>query len=178
MAEDRPNKPTDKGGQEVSHDKQPKREGKPQQTQQIVRLVETNIDGGRPVRTAIQSIKGVSFMFSNAVSRVSGLGDRKLADLKEGELKNLEDIILNPAKHGIPAWMFNRKRDPFSGSDSHLSVSTLDFTNKMDIDRMKKFKSYRGVRHIHHLPVRGQRTRGSFRRSGKAVGVSKKKARK
>jgi small subunit ribosomal protein S13 len=142
---------------------------------QIVRLAETNLDGGKPVRAAIRSIRGVSFMLSNAISSVSGLGDRKLADLSDGELKNLEDIILNPGKHGIPAWLYNRRSDPSSGKDSHLSVSTLDFTSKMDIDQMKKIKSYRGIRHIHHLPVRGQRTRGSFRK-GKTVGVSKKKA--
>jgi small subunit ribosomal protein S13 len=143
-------------------------------TQQILRLAETNLDGGKPVRAAIRSIKGVSFMFSNAVSKVSGLGDRKLADLSDGELKNLEDVILNPGKHGIPAWLFNRKKDPVTGKTSHIAVSALDFTKRMDIDRMKKVKSYRGVRHIHHLPVRGQRTRGSFRK-GKTVGVSRKK---
>lgn len=154
MAEDRPDKPT----------------------QQILRLVETNIDGNKPVRAAIRSIKGVGFMFSNAVCHVSGLGDRKLSDLSEGELKNLEDIILNPDKHGIPAWLFNRKFDPVRGTDTHISVSNLDFTQKMDVDRMKRMKSYKGLRHMQHLPVRGQRTRGSFRK-GKTVGVSKKKSR-
>ena len=144
-------------------------------TQQIVRLVETNLDGGRPVRSAIRGIKGVSFMFSNAVAIVSGIGDRKLSELSDGEIKNLEDIITNPDKHGIPPWLCNRKSDPVTGKTSHLSASTLEFRNKMDIDQMKKIKSYSGIRHMHHLPVRGQRTRGSFRR-GKTVGVSKKKA--
>ena len=144
-------------------------------TKQIVRLAETNLDGGKPVRSAIRSIKGVSFMYSNAVSHISGLGDRTLSDLSEGELKNLEEIILNPAKHGIPSWLFNRKRDPVTGKTSHVAVSALDFTKRMDLDRMKKVKSYKGVRHIHHLPVRGQRTRGSFRK-GKTVGVSRKKS--
>jgi small subunit ribosomal protein S13 len=144
-------------------------------TQQIVRLVETNIDGGKPVKAAIRSIKGVSFMFGNAVATVSGLGEKRLSELSDGELKNLEDIILNPEKHGISVWLSNRKNDPVTGKTSHLSASGLDFTQRMDIDRMKKVKSYRGVRHIQHLPVRGQRTRGSFR-SGKTVGVSKKKA--
>lgn len=142
---------------------------------QIVRLAETNLDGGKPVRAAIRGIKGVSFMMGRAVSHVSGLGDRKLSDLSDGELRNLEDIIVNPGKHGIPTWLCNRRSDPSTGKDSHLSVSTLDFTHKMDIDQMKKAKSYKGIRHIHHLPVRGQRTRGSFRK-GKTVGVSKKKA--
>lgn len=36
-------------------------------------------------------------------------------------------------------------------------------------------RAYRGVRHQHGLPVRGQRTRGSFRKN-KTVGVQKKKA--
>ena len=143
-------------------------------TQQIIRLAETNIDGGKPVKTAVRSVKGISFMFSNAICKISGLGERKLADLSEGEIKNLEDIISDPAKHGIPEWLFNRKRDPVRGDASHISVSTLDFAQKMDIDRQKRIKSYRGVRHIQNRPVRGQRTRGSFRK-GKTVGVSKKK---
>ncbi len=152
MAEDRPDKPT----------------------LQIIRLAETNINGNKPVRAAIRSIKGVGNVFSNAICAVSGLGDRTLADLSEGEIKNLEEIIFNPDKHGIPAWLFNRRSDPIKGTTSHISVSAMDFTQKMDIDRMKRIKSYKGVRHIQHLPVRGQRTRGSFRK-GKTVGVSKKK---
>lgn len=143
-------------------------------TQQIVRLVETNLDGGKPVRTAIRRIKGVSSMFSNAVSLKTGLGDRKLSELSEGELKNLEDVIVNPGKHGIPPWLFNRRSDRLSGKSSHLLASGLEFSYKMDIDQMKKIKSYKGIRHIQHLPVRGQRTRGSFR-TGKTVGVSRKR---
>ncbi len=37
-------------------------------------------------------------------------------------------------------------------------------------------RSYKGIRHIHGQPVRGQRTRSNFRRNkGKVVGVVKKK---
>jgi small subunit ribosomal protein S13 len=46
----------------------------------------------------------------------------------------------------------------------------------MDINELKRIKCYRGIRHAAKLPVRGQRTRGSFR-TGKTVGVSRKKAR-
>jgi small subunit ribosomal protein S13 len=144
-------------------------------TQQIVRLAETNIDGNKPVRLAITRVKGVGKMLSNAICSVSGLGDRKLAELSDGEIKNLEDIISNPAKHGIPAWLLNRRYDPVTGETKHLSVSNLDFVQKMDIDREKRAKTYRGLRHMQHLPVRGQRTRGSFRK-GKTMGVSKKKS--
>jgi small subunit ribosomal protein S13 len=40
---------------------------------------------------------------------------------------------------------------------------------------MKKMKSYRGVRHIFNLPVRGQRTKSNFRKNkGKVTGVKRK----
>ena len=143
-------------------------------TKQIVRLAETNLDGGKPVRTAIRQVKGVSVMMSNAVSIKTGLGDRKLSELSDAELRALEDAISNPGRLGMPGWLLNRRRDPSSGADRHISASALDFIRKNDIDEMKKAKSYKGIRHIHHLPVRGQRTRGSFRK-GKTVGVSRKK---
>ena len=141
----------------------------------IVRVLETNLDGSKPVSLAIRRVKGVSFMLSNAICQKFDAPGKKVGDLTEAEIKNLEDIITDPMKHGIPIWMLNRRSDPETGTDRHLSVSTLDFTRGMDINEMKKKKSYRGVRHIQNLPVRGQRTRGSFRK-GKVVGVSKKKA--
>ncbi|MHC1580348.1 MAG: 30S ribosomal protein S13, partial [Methanopyraceae archaeon] len=49
----------------------------------------------------------------------------------------------------------------------------LEMTVKQDIDRLKKIRAYRGIRHELGLPVRGQRTKSSFRR-GKTVGVKKK----
>ncbi len=148
-------------------------EKKERRIQDIIRLVETNLDGGKPVRVAIRRIRGISFMFSNAVSTISGFGDKRLGELSEQEMQRLEEIIMNPDKFGIPAWLYNRKRDPITGKDKHLAVSKLELTQRMDINEMKKMKSYRGVRHILGLPVRGQRT-GSAR-GGRTVGVSKKK---
>lgn len=160
--------------------KQDKKENKPKEAPVkkervtgIVRLVETNIDSAKPVKAAIRSIRGISFMFSNAVSRVSGFGDKKLADLSEQEIHTLEDIIAHPERHGIPVWIYNRRNDPIKGGDGHLSVSKLELTQRMDINEMKKLKSYRGIRHIYGLPVRGQRTGSGS--GGKVVGVSKKK---
>jgi len=142
----------------------------------IVRFLETNIDGNKPVSLAIRKVKGVGFMFANAVCKKSGLGNKKLSELTETEQKNLEDMITNPGKYNLPIWLFNRRREPQTNQDKHLAVSQLDITKKLDVDEMRKLKTYKGVRHGHGLTVRGQRTRGSFRK-GKAVGVSKKKAR-
>jgi small subunit ribosomal protein S13 len=162
-------KPGKKGKAEVEEVKEKPRS----RIQDIVRLAETNLDGGKPVRVAIRSIRGVSFMMGNAVSKISGFGDRKLGELSEQELKRLEEMIMNPGDFGIPHWLCNRRRDPVTGKNSHLTVSRLELTQKTDINEMKKLKSYRGVRHIIGLPVRGQRTGAG--RGGKTVGVSKKK---
>ncbi|HLD57405.1 MAG TPA: 30S ribosomal protein S13 [archaeon] len=87
----------------------------------------------------------------------------------------MEEYIKNPEKHGIPPWMLNRRLDPETGTGRHLIGSDLVFTKNMDINKLKRMKSYKGVRHGLGLPVRGQRTRSSGRTSGKSVGVVKKK---
>jgi small subunit ribosomal protein S13 len=165
-------------GEKPEGGKQEEAERRPQKGDikdvEIIRLAETNLDGTKRVYDAIRNIRGVSFMMGNAISKVSGLGDKKISDLSDQEKESLEDMIMHPEKHGIPVWMYNRKRDPTTGEDRHIAVSELEFTHKTDVDLMRKLKTYKGVRHSSGLPVRGQRTRGSFRK-GKTVGVSKKK---
>ncbi|MEM5812253.1 MAG: 30S ribosomal protein S13 [Candidatus Aenigmatarchaeota archaeon] len=144
------------------------------ETQSIIRIAETNLDGRKNVEVAIRRISGISFMLSNAIARRCGFYGKRLSELSESEIKILEDCIINPEKFGIPAWMFNRRKEPTTGKDRHLIASQLEFTHKMDINELKKMKCYRGIRHIQGLPVRGQRTRSSFRK-GKTVGVKRKK---
>ncbi len=143
-------------------------------TRQIIRLVETDIDGEKDIEVAIRRIKGVSFGFARAVVSVGGFFGKKVGQLSETELKRLEDIIINPTKYGIPGWMLNHRREPSSNQDRHYTASSLNFIQKMDINEMKKIKCYKGIRHALGLPVRGQRTRSSFRK-GKTVGVKRKK---
>ncbi len=143
-------------------------------SENIIRLAETNMDGNKNVYDAIRRVRGISFMMANAIAKVSGLGNRKLGELSDQERGKLEDMLMHPEKYGMPAWIYNRRQDPQSGEEKHLVVSELELTQKNDIDLMRKLKNYRGVRHSLGLPVRGQRTRGSFRK-GSSVGVSKKK---
>ena len=58
----------------------------------------------------------------------------------------------------------------------HVSSHDVDVTRKFDVQRMIDKKTYKGVRHMLGLPVRGQRTRSSFRR-GRTVGVIRKSVR-
>ena len=50
----------------------------------------------------------------------------------------------------------------------------MDLQNEFDIRRLKKIKSYKGIRHSLGQPVRGQRTKAHFRK-GRAVGVKRVK---
>jgi Ribosomal protein S13 len=56
----------------------------------------------------------------------------------------------------------------------HLVSSELIFYARQDIEREKKTRSWRGVRHSLELKVRGQRTRTTGR-FGASVGVKKKR---
>jgi small subunit ribosomal protein S13 len=160
--------------EEESKKAEEEKKAKPEKkVQNIIRLGETNLDGTKKVASAIRDIRGVSFSLANAIAHVSGFGEKIVGDLSESEFSRIEDIINNPEKYQIPLWLCNRRKDPETGEDRHLTTSQLEFAQKMDIVRERKMKSYRGVRHSLGLPVRGQRTRGSFRK-GKVVGVSRK----
>ena len=144
----------------------------------IVRIMSTDIFGHKPLYKALTQIKGISFMYSNAVCKASGLPKGMLiGELSDEQVKLLEETITHPSSKGIPAWLLNRKRDPETGEDAHLVMSTLKLRTEFDLRDMKKIKSYKGMRHSVGLPVRGQRTRSNFRR-GKSLGVQKKKVKK
>ncbi len=137
----------------------------------IVRFLATDIEGHTKLMKALRKIRGVSFMFANAVCIVTNINpNRKIGELSESELKALENAIKSPA---LPSWMLNRRKDINLGADTHLAGSQLDFEIREDINFMKRMRSYKGVRHELGQPVRGQRTRSSFR-TQKTVGVSRK----
>jgi len=141
----------------------------------IVRIGETDIKGDRSIYIGLTEIKGVSFMFSNAICKVLGLNPRaKIGSLSEEDVKKIEDVLKNPKKYGIPSWLYNRRKDYESGEDKHLIGSELTFTQQKDIERLKKIMAYRGIRHMFGLKVRGQRTRSTGRK-GRTVGVVRRK---
>ena len=151
-----------------------------QELKYFVRIANTDLDGNKKIGTALIKIKGISFMFSNAILNAAGLDENvKTGYLSEAQANKIDEIIKDPAKFNIPKWLYNRKRDPEDGADKHLIGSTLTFIQDNDIKMLKKVKSYKGVRHMLGLPVRGQRTKSNFRRNkGKVLGVRKKEGTK
>lgn len=143
--------------------------------EEIVRLMDTDIDGTKSLEMALKEIKGIDFRLSRSIIAVAGAEPKKkLKEISEDQIKKIEEIIKNPLKSGIPLWMVNRRKDIETGADIHLVSNDLDFARKSDIDRMKKIRTWKGARHILGQPVRGQSTRSSFRVSGMVVGVSRK----
>ncbi len=142
----------------------------------IVRLANTDLDGNKKILFAMKKIKGVDVMLANAALSIAGVDKtRKAGELDVEEVKRIDEIINNPSKHNIPAWLLNRRKDYETGEDTHILGADLDFTKENDLKRMKKMKSYRGLRHQWGLTVRGQRTKSNFRKDkGKGL-VGKKK---
>lgn len=146
-----------------------------QQMRELVRIVDTNIKGDKKLPFALTYIKGVGSSYAHAVCTVCNTQlNKKIGELSQQEIENLEDAIRNPKKYGIPTWLLNRRKDIESGEDTHVVSSTVKFTTEVDIKRLKKMKCYRGMRHAFGLPVRGQRTKSNFR-EGSALGVQRKK---
>jgi small subunit ribosomal protein S13 len=150
-----------------------------EQVKYLVRVLNTDLDGTKPIVHALTRIKGIGPMFANLVCQIAGVEHtRKAGTLIPAEVVKIEEIIQNPQKFHAPEWILNRRKDPDSGEDKHLISSSLDFAKDNDIKMMKKMKSYKGIRHMFGLPVRGQRTKSKHRRNkrkGKAaLGVKRR----
>ena len=136
------------------------------------------VDGNAKVEYSLTQIRGIGRRFAKAVVMVAGINPSlRLGALPEKDIAKLEEIIIDPIKNGIPNWMANRKKDLRTGDDLHIIGNPLELTVKRDIDRMKRIRSYKGVRHHMGLKVRGQRTK-STGRHGLVVGVVRRKLKK
>lgn len=146
----------------------------------IVRMGGTDIDGRKPIRSALPKVRGIGMSFSNAIIKAMNLdGQKKLGKFTEEEVASIEQAIKKPEALGIPAFMFNRRRDFETGTDMHATSADLEVAFKRDVEFLKKIKSYRGIRHFYGIKLRGQRTgsrgAGMHGRSGKTIGVLRTK---
>ena len=142
----------------------------------IVRIANTDLKGEKQILFAMKKIKGVDVMLANAALSIAGVDKTKKAgDLIDSEVKKIDEVLKNPDAHKVPSWLKNRRKDFETGEDVHLLNADLDFEKDNDLKRMKKNKTYKGLRHQWGVPVRGQRTKSNFRRNkGKGLGVKRK----
>jgi len=134
----------------------------------LIRILSTDIPGNMSIYSGLTRIKGVSWSFSNAICAIVKIDkNKKIFELSEEEIKKISDFIKNPK---VPEFIVNRRKDFDTGESEHVSGVDLDLSREFDIKRMRKIKSYKGIRHILGQPVRGQRTKSHFRKN-RAVGV-------
>ena len=144
--------------------------------QHILRVLNTNIDGRAKIMFALTAIKGVGRRFSNLVLKKADVDlNKRAGSVTNEEIDRIVTIIQNPRQFKIPDYFLNRQKDFKDGKYSQLIANNLDFKLREDLDRLRKMRSHRGMRHYFQLRVRGQHTKTTGRR-GRTVGVSKKKA--
>ena len=139
------------------------------------RKLRSQVDGNAKIEYGLTQIRGIGMRFAQAIVRVAKIDvNLRIGAIPEKDLNRIEEIIIDPITNGIPAWMVNRKKDLVTGENLHIIGNRLELSVRRDIDRMKRIRSYKGVRHHRGLKVRGQRTK-STGRHGLVVGVIRKK---
>ncbi|HUW47761.1 MAG TPA: 30S ribosomal protein S13 [Patescibacteria group bacterium] len=139
-----------------------------------LRIIDTDVDGTLKTSYALSKVKGIGLSLANAMLKKADINpNKRVGFLTETDVEKIEEVIKDPAKHGLPTWCFNRRKDTDTGKDGNFISADLVLRNKMDIEQMKIIKSWRGYRHAYGLKVRGQRTKTTGR-AGKALGVKKK----
>lgn len=140
----------------------------------LIRIAGYDIPGSKKLLPGLTRVKGVGWAISNAACLKLGFDkNKKVADLTKEEIQKIEKFLKNP---DVKDYMKNRQKDEETGVTGHFIGTDLEMRKDFDIRKMKKIRSYKGVRHTSGLPVRGQRTRSHFRKKGQSVAVRSKKS--
>lgn len=124
-----------------------------------MRLIGINIPDNKRIEIALTYIYGIGPSLANKILKSAEVDfDKRAKNLTPEEINRLKEII--------------EKNYKIEGELRQLV--------RQNISRLKEIQSYRGIRHLKRLPVRGQRTktnsrtvRGNVR---KTVGSGKRKA--
>merc|ERR1711865_193463 len=126
--------------------------------QHILRVSNTNVNGKDNVRIAMTRIRGIGRRYSDVCLKKAEIKGTKRA----GEL----------TENDINAFL-TRQRDYKDGKTSQVISNHLDTKMRDDLERLKKIRNHRGLRHYWGLTVRGQHTKTTGRK--KAALVAKRK---
>ena len=108
----------------------------------MARIAGVDIPRDKQIWVALQYIYGIGPTLSQRVLTQAGVSSEvKTDDLTEGEVNRLREII----------------------DQDHKVEGELRKEINFNIKRLIEIGSYRGIRHRHNLPVRGQNTRTNAR---------------
>ncbi len=108
----------------------------------MARVAGVNIPNEKRIEASLQYIYGVGATLAKKTLKETGVSpDIRTKDLSEADLNKLREYIDKNLK-----------------TEGNLRQEVL-----LNIKRLKEIGSYRGIRHIRSLPVRGQRTKTNSR---------------
>jgi small subunit ribosomal protein S13 len=173
-------KGTKKSGKKTETEKQDKKDEKKSDDEEnpdfkyIIRVANTNLNGDQLIPHGLTGIKGIGIRLGLTITDKLGFPrDKRLGDLTDEEVDKLVNFM-EDINSVIPGWMMNRQKDVDTGEDLHIISSEIQRVYRDDLNRLKKIRSYRGIRHETGQKVRGQRTRANGR-TGMTVGVQRRK---
>ncbi len=108
----------------------------------MARIAGINIPNEKRIEAALPYIYGVGLTLSKKILAATSVDpNKRTKDLTEAELNRIREFIEKSYK-----------------VEGELRQQVL-----LNIKRLKETQSYRGIRHIRGLPVRGQRTKANSR---------------
>jgi small subunit ribosomal protein S13 len=108
----------------------------------MVRLLGLVLPDSKKIEYSLTLLYGIGFTLAEKILKQTKIDPaKKTKDLTEDELRRLAEVI----------------------EKNYLVEGDLREKINADIQVLKTINSYRGVRHIKNLPVRGQRTRSNAR---------------
>lgn len=99
------------------------------------------------------------FQVARSVSVLISIPIDSAGELNSDELERIVTIIQNPTQFKIPTWFLNRQKDIVDGKNSQILSNGVDSKLRDDLERLKKIRAHRGLRHYWGLRVRGQHTK-------------------
>lgn len=137
-------------------------------------LLKLGLQKGRCGLEQAVSFKPSQGRYQSSTSNLPNATIHSAGEITSEELERIVTIIQNPTQYKIPTWFLNRQRDIVDGKDTQVLANGMDSKLREDLERLKKIRAHRGLRHYWGLRVRGQHSKTTGRR-GRTVGVSKKK---
>lgn len=108
----------------------------------MARIAGINIPNNKRIEVALTYVYGIGQQTARKILEKTGVNpDTRVKDLSEEEVNKLRDSV----------------------EKEHKVEGDLRREVLMNIKIMKDIKSYKGIRHIKHLPARGQRTKTNSR---------------
>merc|ERR1719235_677663 len=142
-----------------------------QNFQHILRMCNTNIDGRQTVPYGLTSITGIGKRMGNLICKKCDIPlNKRAGELTTDEINKIVAVLTNPLQFKIPPWFLNKQRDVKDGKTNQKYANFLDSSLRDDIERMKRVRLHRGLRHYWNIRVRGQHTKTTGRHRGNALG--------